>query len=119
MDEYLRNTVYLECPAVLSTSHKWLKYQNSNVFTQLCVLKDLRLEMQISANSPILKGENIDYDQKFKNAGYVKDLSKMIIDCESELIQQSEKLKEAYREVKQAVGNKNTKTTEEIFAQHG
>lgn len=114
---YFKNTVYLECDVVLRTIHRWLKYQDKPVFTQYKVLKDLMFEMQVSANSPIKKSSGeIDYTQKFLNAGYVKDLRKMISDCESELIQSSSKLKEGYKEVNTNQQKRNTKSTEEIFS---
>lgn len=116
-EQFFKNTVYLECDVVLRTIHRWLKYQDMPVFTQYKVLKDLLFEMQVSANSPIKKSSGeIDFSQKFLNAGYVKELRKMISDCESELIQSSTKLKEGYKEVIQTMKQKNTKSTEEIFA---
>lgn len=116
IEELLNSTVYLHDDVVLRTIQKWMSFQDDATYTQLNVLKDLMVEMQISANSKILKSSGeIDYDQKYKNACYVKDLRNLIKDLESELIQSSPKLKEGYKEVKQSVNKRNTRSTEEIF----
>jgi hypothetical protein len=95
--------VLLENKAVVETIHRWVDHQNNDTFTHLQVLKDLRVEMQISALSKILKSSGeIDYDQKFRNAKYADDLKQMIKDLESELIQNNQKLKDAVKEVKVA-----------------
>lgn len=100
--------VLLKSNAVVETIHRWLNFQDNDTFTQISVLKDLRVEMQLTCLTGIKKpsGE-IDYDQKFKNAEYGVELKKMIRDLESELIQNSLKLKEAIREIRTA-RNKNT-----------
>lgn len=87
--------------AIRHSITKWLTFQDSQTFVQLSVLKDLQIEMQISANTFIKKssGEN-DYDQKFKNAKYAMDLRVLIRTVEDELIQNNEKLKEAVQEVR-------------------
>jgi hypothetical protein len=95
--------VLLENKAVVETIHRWVDHQNNDTFTHLQVLKDLRVEMQISALSKILKSSGeVDYDQKFRNAKYADDLKQMIKDLESELIQNNQKLKDAVKEVKVA-----------------
>jgi hypothetical protein len=97
----LNATVNLQDDVVVSTIHKWLSFQDDYVHTQLSVLKDLMVEMQISANSPIRKASGeIDFDQKYKNACYVKDLRRMISDLESELVQNSPKLQEGATELR-------------------
>lgn len=103
----VKATVQLQDDVVLSTIQRWLSFQDDAIFMQLQVLKDLQYEMQLSANSPIRKSSGeVDFDQKFKNACYVKDLRGMIKDLELELIQNSPVLKEAYKEVK-SVARKN------------
>lgn len=93
--------VLLKNAAVVDTIHRWLKFIDQDSFSQLQVLKDLRVEMQISALSKILKASGeIDYDQKFRNAKYADDLKQMIKDLESELIQNNQKLKDAVKEVR-------------------
>jgi len=120
IDVLLNASVHLQDPTVLKTVQRWMDFQNDAVYTQLCVLKDLMVEMQLSANGRVVKSSGeIDYDQKYKNACYVDSLRKMINDLESELIQNTPKLKEAYREVRQQASKKNTKSTEEIFASNG
>lgn len=95
--------VLLKNKAVVESIHRWVAYQDNDTFTQLQVLKDLRVEMQISALSRILKASGeTDYDQKFRNAKYADDLKEMIKDLESELIQNNQKLKDAVKEVKVA-----------------
>lgn len=95
--------VLLKNEAVVQSINKWIEFQDNDTFTQLQVLKDLRVEMQISALSQIKKSSGeVDYDQKFRNAKYAEDLKKMIKDLESELIQNNERLKDAVKEVKVA-----------------
>lgn len=103
--------VHLQHPAVLKSAHKWLEYQDSDTHKTLCSLKDLKVEMQLSSNSKILKANGeTDYTQKFLNAGYVKELSKMIKDLEQELIQNNPRLKEAAKEVHQKSKEKNSRS---------
>lgn len=119
--EYLDATVYLQDETVLRTIKRWVDFQDDSIYTQSTVLKDLMVEMQVSANSPIKKSSGeIDFDQKFKNACYVKDLRSMIRDCETELISNSPKLKEAYKEVSKHLSNnaKNTIGLETQLKQH-
>lgn len=102
----------LQEEAVLNSVNRWLNFQDSSTFVQLSVLRDLRTEMQFSANSKILKSSGeVDYSQKFLNAGYAQELKKMIKDLESELLQNNILLKDAVKEVK-AVKIKNTMSVE-------
>ena len=98
-----QDLVLLKNKAVVNTIHKWLNFLDNDTFTQLQVIKDLRVEMQISSLTEIRKASGeIDYDQKYRNASYANDLKKMIKDLESELIQNNNKLKDAIKEVKSA-----------------
>jgi hypothetical protein len=107
-EEFYESLVLLKNTAVVEAIHNWLEWQDQDVFKQLQTLKDLRIEMQLTCVSRITKasGEN-DYDQKFKNAQYSLDLKKMIKDLESELIQNSAKLKDAIKEVRETKQNKS------------
>lgn len=111
-----QDTVLLMNNSIIETINKWLTFQESEIFSELCMLKDLKLEMQLSANSIIRKpsGE-IDYDQKYKNSSYVTELRKKIRDLESEFIQHNNKLKEAIKEFKSAKKNKNTMSAVQAF----
>ena len=107
-NDYYEDLVLLKNRIVISTIQRWLIFQDSATFSRLIMLKDLQQEMQQSANSKILKSNlEIDYDQKYKNACYVKELGKMIDDLEQELIQNNPKLKEATKELSRAKA-KNT-----------
>ena len=100
--------VLLKSEAVLQAVCNWVDFQDSDSFKQLSVLRDLRVEMQISALSKIVKSSGeVDYDQKFKNAEYANKLKIMIRDLEAEQIQNNQKLKDAVKEVK-AVKSKFT-----------
>ncbi len=103
--------VNLTHPKVIEVIHNWLNHQGGEVFSRLQSLKDLKVEMQQASNGMILKstGER-DYDQKFKNAGYVKELSQMIKDLEAEIIQNNPKLKDAIRELDKLSGTKNSRS---------
>jgi hypothetical protein len=95
--------VLLKNKAVIDAIHNWLSFQERDTFTQMQMLKDLRVEMQISAVSSIKKSSGeIDYSQKYLNATYANELKKMIKDLESELIQNDTLLREAAKEVRQA-----------------
>jgi hypothetical protein len=92
---------------VLLAIKRWIEFQDNDAYREIAMLKDLRLEMQISANSIIRNAQlEINYDQKFKNAKYSIELYNMINDAESKLIQKNEKLKEAYGDVKRAAQSK-------------
>lgn len=107
--EYYEDIVLLDNRLVLKTVQRWIEFQDSAIFSQLTSLKELMLEMQLSSNSKIVKSSGeVDYDQKFKNACYVKDLGKMIDDLEQELIQNNPKFKEASKEITRMSKNKNT-----------
>lgn len=108
--EYFQDLVELKNNIVLKTIQRWLDFQDSSVYSQLCMLKDLQQEMQESANRNIKNAQDeINYDQKFKNAKYVNELKIMIDDLEQELIQNNAKLKVAYKEVSSASNRiKNT-----------
>jgi hypothetical protein len=100
---------------ILQSIIKWLDFQDNDVFTQLMVFKQLKLEMQLSANSPLKNSSGqIDYDQKFKNANYAMDLRKKINDLEKELIQNSPTLSQFVKEVKTVVKKKTTTGVEEF-----
>jgi hypothetical protein len=106
--DYYQDLVLLENGIVIKAIQRWLSFQDSAVYSQLIMLKDLQQEMQDSANSSIKKANlEIDYDQKFKNAKYVNELKIMIDDLEQELIQNNPKLKEATKELSKAKA-KNT-----------
>lgn len=113
---YSEAFLHLKDDTVLGVINKWLEFQNSDTWMQLQVLKDLKIEMQLSANSAIKKSSGeIDFDQKYKNANYATELTKKIKDLENELIQNSNKLKDAVREVKSS-GRKTHTITPEKFA---
>jgi len=100
--------VHLKNKAVVDAIQAWMDFCDSDLFTTLQILKDLRVEMQISCLTDIKKASlEIDYDQKFKNAQYSVDLKKMIKDLESELIQTSVKLKDSVKEFREAKQKKS------------
>jgi hypothetical protein len=107
MEDVLRNVVFLADEIVLITIKRWIEFQDDDTWKELMMLKDLRSEMQLSANSPLKSGngEAVNYDQKFKNAKYSIDLALMIKDCESKLLQNDPRFKDAVREVKQRKSN--------------
>lgn len=95
--------IHLQNDIVIAVIHKWMEYQDNDTFSQIQILKDLRVEMQVSCTSPIKKSSGeIDYSQKFLNAGYTVELKKMIKDLESELIQNTPLLKDAVKEIRSA-----------------
>jgi hypothetical protein len=95
--------VLLKNEAVVESIHRWVDFQQNESFAQLQILKDLRVEMQISCLSEIKKSSGeIDYSQKYLNATYANELKTMIKDLESELIQNNQKLKDAVKEARVA-----------------
>lgn len=115
-DDFRNEIIYLQDIAVLVVVKKWLQFQDDDTFKELIMLKDLRTEMQLSANSPISNGNSgINYDQKFKNAKYSMDLSLMIRETETKLLQNDPKLKDAVQEMKKA-GKSNSYISAEAYA---
>lgn len=107
--DYYNDFVLLQNRIVVKTIQKWVNIQDSNVWSNLCSLKDLLIEMRLSCNSEIRKSSGeIDYSQKYLNATYVQDLGKMIKDLEAELIQNDPKFKEAIKEFKKVKAEKVT-----------
>lgn len=94
--------VNLKSEALVSSIERWIEYQDEDIATQIITLKELKREMQISSISDIQKGntEEIDYDQKFKNAEYMIKLREMIKKMEAELIQNDLRLKTATKEIR-------------------
>lgn len=103
--------VLLRNENVVESIHRWITFQDNEVFEQVCVLRDLKAEMQRSCHAPITV---VDYDQKFKNAGYAIDLKLKIKDLESELIQNNMSLKDGIKEVR--VAKSKTTIGPESFA---
>jgi hypothetical protein len=117
LEDFLRDILYLQDAIVLATVKKWIELQDDDTWKELIMLKDLRTEMQLSANSPLTNGNSgINYDQKFKNAKYSMDLSIMIRECELKLLQNDPYLKEAIQEVKRAGKKNNHFISPESFA---
>lgn len=88
-------------PNVVKTIHKWLDLQGGKAFIQLQSIKDLAMEMRIASNTDIRKANNeVDYDQKRRNATYARELDEQAQELESELIQNSPRLKETVKEAK-------------------
>lgn len=99
----------LKSEVVLNVINSWLEFQDSETFTMLQVLKDLKVEMQLSANSNIKKASlEVDYDQKYKNSQYAMELTKKIKDLEAELIQNIPKMKGIVQEFRTSKQNKST-----------
>lgn len=108
-EEVQEEVIGLKNETVLATIKKWLEFQQDETWNELVMLKDLRVEMQVSANSRILNAAlEVNYDQKFKNAKYSMDLALLIRDTESKLLQNDPKLKEAIKDVRQATKVKTT-----------
>jgi hypothetical protein len=107
--EMEKAVLYYRDDAVLSSIKKWIAWQDNDTYTEIKMLKDLRVEMQISANSDIKNAQaETNYDQKFKNAKYSIELYQMIKDAEATLMQADPRLKEALQEVRKATKNKTT-----------
>lgn len=102
-DSFYEDLIHLKNKIVLDCIQKWLDYQDEAVFTLLQTLKDLMAELQMSCLTEIKKSSGeIDYTQKYLNAGYVADLRNRIKDLESELIQTSALLKDSVKEFREA-----------------
>lgn len=117
MESILMDVVNLKDDIILLTVKRWIDFQNDDAWKELTMLKDLRSEMQLSANSALRSGngDSVNYDQKFKNAKYSIDLSQMIKDCESKLLQNDPRLKDALKEVRVKTKN-NYSLSPESFA---
>lgn len=108
--------VLLNSPSIIKAINNWLEFSDDDLFTQIQMLKDLQIEMRITSISVIRKASmEIDFDQKFRNAEYAIKLKRMIKEAESELIQNSEKLKDAIKEMKPDSKKKNTLSVESML----
>lgn len=107
-DKYYDDVVLLEKEAVRKSADKWLKHQDSRQIEYLFTLQNAYVQHQAASLKDLrtATGE-INYDMKYKCITYMTELKKMIKDAESELQQNNELLKEAYKEVNQ----KNKKNT--------
>ena len=114
--EYYSDLVLLENRIIVKVIQRWIDFQDASVWSNITAFKDLMIEMRLSANSNIKNAQQeTNYDQKFRNAGYVLELEKMIKDLEQELIQKDMKLKEGISEIKQA-GKNHTSVGVERYA---
>ncbi len=75
----------------------WLNFQDNETNSEIKLLQDLKLDYQHSLYKEV--GE-VSYDQKKKNADYIKDLSERITGLKNELIQNSDKLRVGVQEVR-------------------
>lgn len=100
----------LEAPSVIICIEKWLAFQDNDNFNYLVTLKENYVQQQRGSLLP-----TTDYNQKQKCVEHMNSLRKMIKEATSELIQNSEKLKEAHVEVRKAAKKHNT-TGIEAFA---
>lgn len=107
-DYYWSDIVDLKSDVIVQTINKWLIFQDKETYTELCKLKDLKLYMQQSYSDI-----TVDANQRFKNAGYSKELTQMINDLQKELIQNNIKLSKASAEIKNAK-RKNTMGAEKF-----
>jgi hypothetical protein len=108
-EQMQENILYYKDTLVLQAIKKWIQYQDSDAYTEITMLQDLRTEMQISANSDI-KNANTEtnYDQKFKNAKYSIELYHMIKDATEKLIQKDVRFKDAMTEIRKASKTRTT-----------
>lgn len=101
--EYYEDLVLLKNRIVIDTIQRWVDFQDDEVSATLFSLRDLMIEMRLSSNSNIKNAQDeINYDQKYKNANYSIELKQKIKDLESELIQNDMRLKEGVKEIKRA-----------------
>ena len=117
MEKTQMNVVHLKDEVILITIKRWIDYQDDDTWKEYTMLKDLRSEMQLSANSQLKggTGDVVNYDQKFKNAKYSIELSNMIKDCEHKLLQNDPVHKHSVLEVKQKIKS-NISISPESFA---
>ena len=116
--EEMKNSVLeLNDQVILKTIQKWINFQDHEVWKELMMLKELKLELQMSANSPIKKANGeIDYETKFKNAKYSIELTQLIKDAESRLLQNDIRLKESIKEVKKSASKNRVTISPETFS---
>lgn len=102
MDEmYFEDIVLLKNDIVVKTIKRWLDFQDNEVFSTLMMMNDLIIEFRIAANSSVKKGaqREIDYKIKKECALSVIELLQKKRDLEQQLIQNTPKLKQAYKEI--------------------
>ncbi len=92
----------LELQEIRDTVQRYLDYQGSPEWDHLIMIKELYHEMRVSAMMPIRKGEAIDYEQKFKNARYAKELLQEIGAWEAKMMEDEKN----YAETRQLLAKK-------------
>lgn len=116
-EDMLQDVIFLKSDFIKSSALKWLEFQDDETFSELLMLKNLKVEMQLSANSEIRKASGeIDYDQKMKNAEYSIKLTNLIKDTQLNLIQNNAKLKEAHKDAGQNARKTKSSFGVESFA---
>lgn len=114
-DEYYEDLVLVNNIAVIKSAQRWMEYKDNKQIEYLFTLENAYVQQQAAALKDIRKATGeIDYDQKMRCVENMTELKKMIKDAESELQQNHEKLKEAYKEVSKAA-KKNTASVEDFL----
>lgn len=108
--ELYDDVLLLQNQSVLLTIQRWLQYQNNEMFTNYITYRDLRREMLASSLSKIkAASDEINYEQKMKNAIHAGTLLQMMNEAMESFIQNHPKLK-ASAETLNRANNKNKVT---------
>jgi hypothetical protein len=108
-DEYYEDLVLLRNSAVIKSAQRWMQYRDNRQIEYLFTLQNAYAQQQAASLKDIKKSTGeVDYDQKQRCIEHMTELKQMIKDAESELQQNHEKLKEAYKEVTRAAKKKTT-----------
>lgn len=115
-DEHYENVVMIKNTSVLKAIQLWLKFKDNRQVEYLYTLQNAYVQQQAAALKEIRKSTGeIDYDQKMRCIEHMTELKQMIKDAESELQQNDEKLKEAYKEISR-VNKKKTASVEDFIS---
>ena len=115
-DNYYEDLVLLKNPAVIKSVQRWMNYKDNRQIEYLFTLQNAYVQQQAAALKDIKKSTGeCDFDQKMRCIEHMTELKQMIKDAESELQQNHEKLKEAYKEVNKA-SMKKTASVEDFIS---
>ena len=114
----------MERDCVLSSIQGWLKFQNDENFTQVCMLRDLRRDfLKIAATQVSNKITSLDdaarlkslVEAKMSAAKYSKELYEMMKESQSTFIQNHDRLKISMSALNKALAEKKTANIEDFI----
>lgn len=112
-NELYDDVVLLQNPSVLLTIQRWLQWQGNEAWINYITYRDLRREMLASSLSKIkTASDEINYEQKMKNAIHAGTLLQMMNEAMEMFVQNHPKLKASVETLNRA--NSKNKVTRSV-----